>query len=85
MNNHKKQKKKKNIVISKEVYILLDRLHRRCVNYNSVEEKSALLKRYFNAVKYRVSGKKVSIKIEALIADLPEKNAPSMTGGMPDY
>jgi len=69
----KKQKKKKNISISKELYILLDRLHRRSINYNSVQEKSALLKRYFSAVKYRVSGKKVSIKIDDLIADLSQK------------
>ncbi|MBU1087392.1 MAG: cellobiose phosphorylase [Candidatus Omnitrophica bacterium] len=69
----KKKRKKKNIVISKELYLLLDTLHKNPVNYNSVEKKTALLHQYFKAVKYRVSGKKVSVKIDDLISDLSQK------------
>ena len=69
----KKQRKKKTITISKELFILLDCLHRHPINYNCTDEKSALLRRYFNAVKTRVSGKKISLKLEDLIADLSQK------------
>ncbi|MBI4846683.1 MAG: cellobiose phosphorylase [Candidatus Omnitrophica bacterium] len=69
----KKKKNTKNIKISKELFILLDRLHRNCVNYNNVDEKTALLHRYFNAVKYRISGKKVLVKTDDLINDLSAK------------
>ncbi len=69
----KTQKKKKNVILAKELLILLDRLRRRPINYNDVNAKTALLHRYFNAVKYRISGKKVSIKIDHLIKDLSLK------------
>ncbi len=69
----KKRRKKKTIKVSKELFILLDKLHRRPVNYNRPDEKTALLHRYLTAVKTRVSGKKVSVKLEDLIADLSQK------------
>ncbi|MCG2712490.1 MAG: cellobiose phosphorylase [Candidatus Omnitrophica bacterium] len=69
----KKRRKKKTIRISKELFILLDRLHSRPINYNRSDEKVTLLRRYLNAVKTRVSGKKVSVKLENLIADLSQK------------
>jgi len=69
----KTRKKKKNILISKELYMLLDRLHRRSINYNNADEKTMLLRRYFNSVKYRISGKKVSLSVDELIKDLSQK------------
>ncbi|MFH1458922.1 MAG: cellobiose phosphorylase [Candidatus Omnitrophota bacterium] len=69
----KKKKKKKNLHLAREVIILLDRLNRKPINYNQVDEKIALLRRYFNAVKFRISGKKVSVKIDDLITDLSQK------------
>jgi hypothetical protein len=69
----KKTTNKKHLVIAKELLILLDRMHRRPIQYNNVEEKTALLHRYFSAVKRRISGKKVEIDIDELIGDLSQK------------
>jgi len=69
----KKQHKKKNILLAKELLILIDNLHRHPVNYNDVKKKQALLQRYFNAVKFRISGKKVPVNINELIKDLSLK------------
>ncbi|MBU4305316.1 MAG: cellobiose phosphorylase [Candidatus Omnitrophica bacterium] len=69
----KKKKKRKTILLAKELLILLDRLHRRPLDYNSVMGKKALLKRYFNSVRRRISGKKVAVQIDDLIIDLSQK------------
>ncbi len=68
-----KKRGKKKINIARELHILLDRLHKTPINYSSTEEKRALLHRYFNAVKYRISGKKISLNIQDIIEDLSQK------------
>ncbi len=69
----KKLKKKKTVLVAKELLILLDHIRRKPLNYNNHKEKQALLNRYLKAVKYRISGKKVPVRIEALISDLSHK------------
>ncbi|MFH2138559.1 MAG: cellobiose phosphorylase [Candidatus Omnitrophota bacterium] len=66
----KKNKKQKNIFLAKELVILLDSLQKTKIDYNSVDQKRYLLSRYFDAVKYKVSGKKVAVKIDDLVKDL---------------
>lgn len=68
-----KEKKKINTVeLAQEMLILLDTMIKP-VNYDSVEEKKELLKRYFDACKHTISGEKVKVDLTALARDLKEK------------
>ena len=68
----KKKKALGQIELSSEMCILLDTLH-EMVDYNSAEEKNALLQRYFEACRHNISGEKVSCDIDRLSADLEKK------------
>lgn len=73
---HLKQNGTTRIELLKEILLLLDRVKvSGPVNYNSPEAKRQRLKTYFDAVEKTVSGKKVSIQIDDLIADLKTKAA----------
>ncbi|MCX5701863.1 MAG: cellobiose phosphorylase [Candidatus Omnitrophica bacterium] len=65
--------KQKNIVIFKELRILLDSLSNAPINYDSLKEKQRLLGKYFEAVKYEVSGEKVTVEASKLVYDLKKK------------
>ncbi len=69
----KKRTGKKTVRLANELLILLDTSHRSPVNYEKPEEKKALLQRYFNAVRHRISGEKRAVKIDDLIRDLERK------------
>ncbi len=60
------------IVILKELKLLLDTLNQP-VAYDNPQEKQALLKRYFAAVSPEVSGDKITLSIAGIIADLTKK------------
>ncbi|MDP4090076.1 MAG: cellobiose phosphorylase, partial [Bacillota bacterium] len=60
------------VVIAEELLLLLDSLNSP-VNYESVEEKTGLLKNYFKSCRGRISGRKIEISIEALAGDLESK------------
>ncbi|MDP4090051.1 MAG: cellobiose phosphorylase, partial [Bacillota bacterium] len=60
------------VVIAEELLLLLDSLNSP-VNYESVEEKTGLLKNYFKSCRGRISGRKIEISIEALAGDLERK------------
>ena len=68
----KKKKALRQIELSSEMCMLLDTFHEP-VDYNSVEEKNALLQRYFEACRHNISGEKVSCDIDRLSADLEKK------------
>lgn len=68
------QRKKgtRRIAVAKEMLILLDSLNSPA-NYDSIEEKVALLEKYFKTCSGRISGEKTEISVEALAADLERK------------
>ena len=65
------------ISVLKEAGILLDTVSRNRTDYKNSAAKKALLEKYFQSVKGRVSGKKVTVKKSALLSDL-EKKAESL-------
>ena len=66
--------KSQEIVVAKEIKILLDTLSDDNINYDSVEDKKKhLFDVYFSAVQPELSGEKVSIKIADVAADLKKK------------
>lgn len=69
----KKRYQKKKIVLNKELLILLDHLRKKPIDYNNPNKKIEVLNRYFKAVKFRVSGEKAEVNIDALINDLFRK------------
>lgn len=58
----------KNLLILKELKILLNR-----PNYSDINQKHKILDQYFQAVKYKVSGEKISIPVLELTRGLKEK------------
>lgn len=63
------------IEILAEIIPLLDRLpSQKLIDYNNPEDKQAVLKAYFDSVKYIISGKKVNISVSDLIKDLRSKS-----------
>ena len=60
------------VSIAEEMLVLLDSL-RSSVNYDSVEDKTKLLKEYFESCKSKVSGSTVEVAIDELAADLEKK------------
>lgn len=60
------------IEIASEIAILLDSITDP-INYDSVEEKHKLLKRYFDICKHTISGEKIKVDIKVLSRDLKEK------------
>ncbi len=72
--NIKKRTGIKKIKILEEIVdVLLDTLTAP-INYNNPNEKNKLLNQYFDKVKYRVSGRKISIPIEKIASDLRKKS-----------
>jgi cellobiose phosphorylase len=69
-----KRLKTKNIVLLKELRILLDTLSDKPIDYDKVKEKQKLLNKYFESVKQEVSGEKVSVDKSRLILDLKKKS-----------
>jgi cellobiose phosphorylase len=71
-----KELQKKNSIqqveLASETVILLDTLG-KCIDYNSPEEKTAVLQKYLEACRYSISGTKVSCAIDRLIADIERK------------
>lgn len=63
----------KKIAILKELGILLDTLRPKQIDYSNVNAKQRLLNKYFNAVKYEISGEKIFIPTAKLILDLKKK------------
>lgn len=72
LRNLKKRKDISKVSIAKEMLVLLDSLS-TSVNYESVEEKTSLLKKYFESCRSRISGSTVEIAIDDLAADLERK------------
>lgn len=68
----KEHKGIEHIEIAKEIIILLDTMGEK-IDYNSVDEKSNLLNRYFSICRSKVSGEKVKVSIEELAYDLEQK------------
>ena len=67
-------KKMKNVTLAKELLILLDRLGKKKVRYDSPVARQKNLEKYFNAVQPAVSGTKKDIPIAKLVKDLREKS-----------
>ncbi|RKY29661.1 MAG: cellobiose phosphorylase, partial [Candidatus Omnitrophota bacterium] len=65
--------KQKNILILKEMLILLDGIKNKKINYADLKEKHEILDKYFQATKETVSGIKVFINKTKLINNLWEK------------
>lgn len=68
----KETKKIQRVALVKEILPLLDSL-KKPINYNSVAQKTQLLNRYLQSVKYTVSGTSTKIKIDDIIRDLHRK------------
>jgi len=66
--------KVKNVLILKELKILLDTLGKNPINYSDLNQKHKLLDSYFQTVKCSVSGKRLSIPVSELIRDLKQKS-----------
>ncbi len=62
------------ITVLKELLILLDSLTAGPLSYSNAGRKRNLLEKYFCAVNYGVSGKKVSVPADKLIKDLRRKS-----------
>lgn len=60
------------VAIAEEISILFDSLH-DSIDYASPEDKTKLLKSYFESCKGKISGRKINIDIEALASDLEKK------------
>ncbi len=65
--------KVKNVLVLKELCILLDSLTKNHLNYSDIDQRHKLLNKYFEAVKYGVSGKKVPLPASELARDLKRK------------
>lgn len=65
--------KGQDLPVLKELAILLDTLTQNPIDYSSVDDKRKILDTYFNAVKYEVSGEKMSLSVSGLISDLSKK------------
>ena len=65
--------KDKRISILKEITMLLDSIGTAPINYSDINAKHRILNKYFNAVKYSVSGKKITLPTKAIIRDLKKK------------
>ncbi|MBN1913795.1 MAG: cellobiose phosphorylase [Candidatus Omnitrophica bacterium] len=63
----------KNIAVLQELGILIDSLSKDPVNYSSPAAKQKALNKYFEAVRYEISGKKISLPKDKLIRDLKRK------------
>ncbi len=63
------------VSLAKELLLLLDRAAGSQLNYGSVQSKKNRLVKYLNAVQPVISGKKIEIRLEKIIADLREKSA----------
>jgi cellobiose phosphorylase len=63
----------KNILILKELMMLLDSISNDKIDYSDINAKRQLLKKYFQSTKYEVSGEKISISKTDLISDLKKK------------
>ena len=63
----------KNVLILKESVPLFDSLTKNTITYSDINQKRKLLNKYFQAVKYSVSGRKVSLSVSELIRDLKRK------------
>ncbi|MCX5714267.1 MAG: cellobiose phosphorylase [Candidatus Omnitrophica bacterium] len=64
----------KEIVIFKELAILLDTLAKKPIDYSSTADKQKLLEKYFNTVNTAFSGQTITISRKRLIMDLKEKS-----------
>jgi len=66
--------KTQEIFVAKELKFLLDSLGERKIDYDNIEaKKERLFNIYFSAVQPKLSGEKVKIKIEDVVADLRKK------------
>jgi cellobiose phosphorylase len=63
----------KNIVILKELAVLLDSVGRDNIDYSDIDAKRRLLEKYFQSTKHGVSGEKIAIDKSRLISDLQKK------------
>jgi cellobiose phosphorylase len=72
LQNLKQKLQLTSIDLAVEVTTLLDYLAKK-VDYDSVSEKQRLLYDYFDAVKHKLAGRKVSVELSGLIADLRQK------------
>ena len=62
-----------NIIILKELAVLLDSITPDKIDYSDINAKRRLLERYFQSTKYEVAGEKISINKADLIRDLKKK------------
>lgn len=60
------------VSLAREILLLLDTISEK-VDYHSVEQKNALLQKYFNTCIHDISGEKVAVDITELAADLRQK------------
>lgn len=67
-----KNLKTEDVLLTKELILLLDRINRP-LNYNNSEEKQKRLQEYLEKTKH-ISGRRVKIKVGDLISDLEEKS-----------
>lgn len=65
--------KQQKIYVLKELLILLNIQNNSRVHYDNKNTKQRLLEKYFDAVKYSVSGKKIALSKKVLIDDLTKK------------
>lgn len=63
-----------NIAILKELTLLLDSITQDAIDYSDINAKHKLLEKYFQGVKYAVSGEKISIPKTKLMSDLKKKS-----------
>ena len=62
------------ITILKELTLLFDSITQDAIDYSDINAKHKLLEKYFQGVKYEVSGDKISIPKTKLISDLKKKS-----------
>lgn len=68
----KKKKSVDRIEIAAEMGALLDTMNQRA-DYDSVNSKNAVLRRYYEACRHDISGRKISCSIDLVAADLAKK------------
>jgi len=68
-----KRLNQENIIILKELTMLIDTLSQDKIDYSAINAKRKLLERYFQITKYEVSGEKIPIQKSGLISDLKKK------------
>ncbi|MFH0791317.1 MAG: cellobiose phosphorylase [Candidatus Omnitrophota bacterium] len=66
--------KRQDLLVLKELSILLDTLTRNPIDYSCIDDKRKVLDAYFHAVKYEVDGEKISLPVSQLILDLTKKS-----------